>query len=253
MCTRCEAEQARKFAAHKFPSYIYARAAVADGVAAAEERLAAAEQHEQQQQRRMSNSTTLVCFTGQLRGSSTVWESAMTHLIRPNHADVAVVSEDPLPSWLKAPRLHHRRFTMPRGYRALWERLNGKAVASAVHRAYSAGVPIMGAYGDGEHTPGITGTGSLIWYNMQQLRLYLREAGLLDAYPRFIITRTDFLYLCRPQLVVNLAPTAIKDVTRVAEFLSYSSTRPTRRDSTQLESKYLTLPATRLDSSRESR
>ena len=111
----------------------------------------------------------------------------------------------------------------------------------------------MGAYGDGEHTPGITGTGSLIWYNMQQLRLYLREAGLLDAYPRFIITRTDFLYLCRPQLVVNLAPTAIKDVTRVAEFLSYSSTRPTRRDSTQLESKYLTLPATRLDSSRESR
>ena len=44
-----------------------------------------------------------------------------------------------------------------------------------------------------------------------------------------------------------------KDVTRVAEFLSYSSTRPTRRDSTQLESKYLTLPATRLDSSRGSR
>ena len=47
-----------------------------------------------------------------------------------------------------------------------------------------------------------------MWYNMQQLRLYLREAGLLDAfaYARFIITRTDFLYLCQPQLVASLAP-----------------------------------------------
>ena len=127
----------------------------------------------------------LICFYGQFRSSPRTWLSIQEHLIFANAADAAIVTEssDTIPQYARG--MFRYVWRMPVVTLYSWNEVeNGDAVVKLLRSA----AHVFPAYAFG----GSRGSGTFIWASF--LHAY-RKMYRLD-YSTFVMTRTDFHYLC---------------------------------------------------------
>lgn len=142
---------------------------------------------------------TLVCVVGQLRAADVTWDSFANNVVEALRADVAVCVDDDTgsdnPYWRNAAF----RFTDP-------DRAALAARFDDIQRKRYPGRSSLPQWRQLLEVPGNwlggiepqerrTGAGAVLLYKKWRFLERLKSNGLIDRYERFVITRSDFLWL----------------------------------------------------------
>ena len=131
--------------------------------------------------------TVLLCFYGQFRSSPRTWQSIKDRLVRPNSADASIIIEKhtAIPPYAEHDFKYIwkiQKITM-NSWKAV---TNGNVVAKILR----ASAKVFPPYAFG--APGTKGSGTFIWVSF--FHAYQRMRHL--HYETYVMTRTDFYYLC---------------------------------------------------------
>jgi hypothetical protein len=155
--------------------------------------------------------STIVCMIGNLRGGHAAWDSTVQQLVRPLHADLALVASD-------ADVAHHASIASPlvRAARHIWiynestywdetidELLEGKGwrgnVSLPVTTNWAAPTGLWGGARDAQGRI-LRGSGAIV-LALRMMLLRRLDALPGDAYEQVVLTRSDFFYACPPGVV----------------------------------------------------
>lgn len=154
-------------------------------------------------------SKVLVCVVGQIRASSLTWPSFCANVLEPLGADLAVCTDLGAAHDPAEPFLAHARHTFdasrPEPLDVLFDRVQAELIPDAAARPdwrQARRVPgnWLGGLGD------IAGSGAIMMHQRWCLLRSLREAGLLNRYERFIVTRSDFFWAAPHPPMALLSP-----------------------------------------------
>jgi hypothetical protein len=148
-------------------------------------------------QRTRSRLKTLVIVTGGLRGGELAWTSLYENLLDVNQADLAVISEDPVPDRYQNASLFQRA-------KYLWKVPNYDDWADAMDLIYNSSAwrgSLFSMYRGGGNimlggVKGVKGSGAIVFMIRWFLSQRLQELNLTKVYDRFVVTRLDHYYLC---------------------------------------------------------
>jgi len=155
--------------------------------------------------------STIVCMIGNLRGGHAAWDSTVQQLVRPLHADLALLASD-------ADVAHHASIASPlvRAARHIWihnestywdetidELLEGKGwrgnVSLPVTTNWAAPTGLWGGARDAQGRI-LRGSGAIV-LALRMMLLRRLDALPGDAYEQVVLTRSDFFYACPPGVV----------------------------------------------------
>lgn len=135
---------------------------------------------------------TLVIVVGNLRGGDQLWRSMQRNLLHPLNADLAVFSPPHVRSVLDDISKYLWELPDPENLEEEFDRINPSKTwreLCAMQLHVFMGVRC----GPSE---GKMGTAGLQFYSREKLRQKILSTGVLALYDWFIITRSDYFYLC---------------------------------------------------------
>ena len=139
---------------------------------------------------------TLVIVTGSLRGGERAWQTLYDNVLDPSHADLAVITDEILPS-------HYRNTSLRQRANYWWTvpRFDDWADAmDLVHNSSAWRAPLLELYNPSNIMLGgmgkIPASGAIIFMFRWYLSRHLQEENLLAKYGKFVVTRSDHYYLC---------------------------------------------------------
>jgi hypothetical protein len=156
---------------------------------------------------------TLVTVMGSLRGGVLAWNSLIHHLLKPNDADLALL----IPQHVQVPfvlRKHAKYVWRVPEYGLNWGLaldtiLQAQAVAN-ISRTSSClwQAPFCDWRDNARASPEIVGgtrtarngSGAIIFYLRWVLKQRILQLRLRETYDRFVVTRSDHVYLCQHDL-----------------------------------------------------
>lgn len=141
---------------------------------------------------------TLVCVIAQTRGASLCWDSFNRHVLQELNADLclAVAKQDHNSPYHKAAK-YIFEFDELVSWSAVYNWMAKECGSTEDWESLSK----IGSIWLGPINQ--PGSGAITHFYRWFLLRSLREAGLLDQYDRFLVTRSDFFYLC-PMLPMDL-------------------------------------------------
>jgi len=162
-----------------------------------------------QQMNDSSGLKTLVVVTGSLRGGEKAWQTLYDNVLEVNHADLAVITEDPVPERYRNASLFDRA-------KYVWMVPKYDDWADAmdlIHNSSAWREPLMALYTGKENIMlggmgNIRASGAIIFMFRWFLSQRIRENNLIQIYDRFVVTRSDHYYLC-PHDLSTLDPSML--------------------------------------------
>lgn len=140
---------------------------------------------------------TLVILLGSLRVGEPGWETLYENVLDVNHADVAVLTEEKMqPEYQQGSLLQRAKHVWRIPHYTDWaDAMNQVMGGSAEWRKelysyYDPSNIMLGGMN------GIPASGAIVFYLRWKLGQLLQENGLLDQYDRFMVTRSDQVYVC---------------------------------------------------------